>query len=121
VCALLCRRRRRRRRCRFRTEGMSKRVTLQQKYKIQKRCKEYTRKLKKAGKKLGPNGGEWKSKKEACQCKQGNTRGMGMRATITVCTLLTTRSLSLSLCRRCALFRSRSHPERLAVQGSDAC
>jgi len=46
---------------------MSKRVTLQQKYKIQKRCKEYKRKLKKAGKKLGPNGGEWKSKKEACQ------------------------------------------------------
>jgi len=40
-------------------------VTLQQKYKIQKRVKEYKRKLKKAGKKLGPNGGEWKSKKEA--------------------------------------------------------
>jgi nuclear GTP-binding protein len=46
-------------------EGMSKRVTLQQKYKIQKRVKEYKRKLKKAGKKLGPNGGVWKSKKEA--------------------------------------------------------
>ena len=47
------------------SEGQSKRVTLQQKYKIQKRVKEYKRKLKKAGKTIGPNGGQWKSKKEA--------------------------------------------------------